>query len=402
VLVDDDEVGKLEWPLERLWALRDDRLRALIAHASRHSRWHAKRLEGVDPVRLDGSSLERLPVMDKRDLMAHWDEIATDPRLTLEQASAGVEGYEFVTTGGSSGTPTVVAWDLDGWSAMAAVVMRAGMWFARGAQPPERFVQATLGSRSETSMSRRLGMFLANPIVQNHEIPARLSLSEIVEQLNEIQPDGVFGYASAIAAVAGEAIAGRLAIAPMLIGTSSEPLLPSMARLIREGFGVDPSDTLAATEIGALAARTFPGAAGLRLAEDIAIYEIDEDGMLLVTNVVNRALPLIRYRIGDRVQIDPPPGDIPWTGRVITILPPAEAEPVADELARLPEIVDYVVTKNGDRIEIEVWAPRDPLDRSQLRSLETKVGRGVSVTAVDSVQTLARTPAGKRKRFIGF
>ena len=402
MLVDDDEVGKLEWPLERLWALRDERLRALIAHAKRRSRWHAERLEGVDPARLDGASVAGLPVMDKLELMAHWDEIATDPRLTLDRASAGVEGYEFVTTGGSSGAPTVVAWDLDGWRTMAGVVMRAGMWFARAGEPPERFVQATLGSRSESSMSRRLGVFLANPIVENHEIPARSSISEMVERLNEIQPDGVFGYASAIAAMAGEAIAGRLTIAPMLIGTSSEPLLAPMARLIRDGFGVDPSDTLAATEIGALAARTFPGAAGLRLAEDIAVYEIDEAGMLLVTNVVNRALPLVRYRIGDRVRIDPSPGDVPWTGRVITILPPAETEPLAAELARLPGIVDYVVAKKADGIEVQVWAPRDPLDRSQLRALETRLGRGASVTSVDSVEELARTPAGKRKRFIGF
>jgi hypothetical protein len=38
-------------------------------------------------------------VIDKRDLMAHWDEIATDPRLTLDRANEGVAGYKFVTTG---------------------------------------------------------------------------------------------------------------------------------------------------------------------------------------------------------------------------------------------------------------------------------------------------------------
>jgi hypothetical protein len=31
MLVEDDEVGKLEWSLERLWRMRDERLRALIA-----------------------------------------------------------------------------------------------------------------------------------------------------------------------------------------------------------------------------------------------------------------------------------------------------------------------------------------------------------------------------------
>ncbi|MGN6167718.1 MAG: hypothetical protein ACTHQQ_06055, partial [Solirubrobacteraceae bacterium] len=347
VLVDDREIAKLEWPLERLWALRDERLRTLVACAKEHSPWHAARLVDVDPTRLNSTSLCDLPIMDRRDLMTHWDEVATDRRLTLDRASQGVEGYVVVTTGGSSGTPTVIAWDLEGWKRMAAVVMRAGMWFARGSPSPARFVQATLGSRSQTSMSRRLGAFLANPIVENHEIAALSPTSAIVERLNGIRPDGIFGYASAIATIAGEALAGPLKVAPVLIGASSEPLFEPMVRLVSDGFGVEPSDTLAATEIGALAARTFPGAKGLRLAEDIAVYEVDEDGTLLVTNVLNRALPLIRYRIGDRVAIDPAPGDIPGTGRLITLLGPAETEPIASALAARPSIVDYAATKSA-------------------------------------------------------
>ncbi len=267
MLIDAKEVGKLEWPLERLWALLDERLRALIAHAKRHSRWHARRLRDVDPDRLDGSRLSELPAMDKHDLMAHWDEISTDPRLTLARATEGVDGYVVVTTGGSSGTPTVVAWDQDGWRTMAAVVMRAGMWFARGSEPPPRFVQATVGSLSETSMSRRLGAFLANPIVENHEIPARTPVSEIVARLGKIRPDGIFGYASAISGIAGEAVAGRLPCAPALIGTSSEPLLAPMAALIRDGFGVETSDTFAARDHARRCSRRG-GRAGRGVASD--------------------------------------------------------------------------------------------------------------------------------------
>ncbi len=124
--------------------------------------------------------------------------------------------------------------------------------------------------------------------------------------------------------------------------------------------------------------------------------------MLLITHVVSRALPLIRYRIGDRVRIDPSFGDIPWTGRVITILPPAETEQVAAELARLPEIVAYAITKNGTGLKAQVWTPHRSLDTSQLKALETRLGGGASVTVVQSVAELPRTQAGKRMRFIGF
>jgi len=323
------------------------------------------------------------------------------PRLKLARKDEDSPDWFFVTTGDSSGEPVVVAWDRDGWSDMAAAVMRAGMWFARGGEPPDRWVQATLGSTSDTSMSRRLGAFLANPVVQNHELPARAPMPELIERIEEIQPDGIFGYASAITAVAGAAATGRLEVSPMMVGTSSEPLLPPMADLIRNGFGVDPSDTLAATEIGALAARTFPGAPGLRLAEDVAVYEVDEDGMLLVTNVLNRALPLIRYRIGDRATIGPAPGDIPWTGRLITLLAPAACEPVADAMAGYPAIIDYSVTKSANTLDAQVWTPRDQLAAEDARALAAKLG-GAEITVVDDIDDLPRTPAGKRIRFVGF
>src|SRR5689334_71663 len=77
------EVEKLTWPLERLHALRDSRLRDLVRIAKERSPWHARRLRDVDPETLRGDDLSRLPTMTKAELMANWDEIVTDRRLTL-------------------------------------------------------------------------------------------------------------------------------------------------------------------------------------------------------------------------------------------------------------------------------------------------------------------------------
>ena len=81
----------------------------------------------------------------------------------------------------------------------------------------------------------------------------------MVERLNALSPWGLFGYASALAMLAGEAVAGRLRIEPVLVGASSEPLLEPMEDLLRDAFGVEPSNTYAVTEIGGLAARSVPG-----------------------------------------------------------------------------------------------------------------------------------------------
>jgi phenylacetate-CoA ligase len=428
------EVDKLTWPLERLWELRDRRLRDLVRHAKEHSPWHARRLADIEPDDVTAETLRNLPTMGKPDLMGEWNAISTDRRLTLEVAQAALDAmpesgtqwvlddYLVMSTSGSSGVPTVVAWDRAGWEDMAAVVMRAGLWLQQHASgggaasgpPPAPFTQVAIASPRPTSMSHQLGAFLANPMVISHDVPARTPLPEMVARLNELAPQGIFGYSSVLAMLGGEAAAGRLTIRPAMVGASSEPLLPPMAHLIRRGLGVEPSNTFAVTEIGALAARTFPGAPGLCLAEDVAVYEVDDDGALVVTNVLNKALPLIRYRLGDRVRIRDADDDVPWTGRRIEITDTSgvvfafgdgvevPASRIADALAAAPTVVDYAVRQTPGGVAVAVWAP-DGLDPGPLEhALAAVLGQAgeVELSVLDDPSALPQTAAGKRHRFI--
>src|SRR5215472_6157520 len=134
-----EAVERLTWPIERLHALRDERLRAVVRHAREHSPWHARRLRDVDPDSLTGDDLSAIPPMTKQDLMANWDEIVTDPRLTLDVARRHLahvdahgpayllDEYHVVTTGGASG---VYAWDWDGWLEAALNSWRYALWLA--------------------------------------------------------------------------------------------------------------------------------------------------------------------------------------------------------------------------------------------------------------------------------
>src|SRR5262245_19527 len=104
---------RLDWPVERLRAERETRLRMLVGIARERSPWHRARLDHLDPNDLRESDLARIPPMTKTDLMANFDQIVTDPRLTLELVEkhlAGLTGdaylldrYHAVASGGSSG-----------------------------------------------------------------------------------------------------------------------------------------------------------------------------------------------------------------------------------------------------------------------------------------------------------
>ena len=123
-----------------------------------------------------------------------------------------------------------------------------------------------------------------------------------------------------------ECRAPRLHIAPRQLTCGSEPLLTEARRAIEDAFGA-VINTYATSEAGVMA-RSFPGSPGLHLTEDVAVYEpVDGEGRptpvgahaakLLVTNVINHALPLIRYELTDEVTFLAEPNPGPWTGRRI-------------------------------------------------------------------------------------
>lgn len=89
---------------------------------------------------------------------------------------------------------------------------------------------------------------------QNLEVfSVALPLAEAVAGVNRLQPVIVSGYGSAIAELAEEAVAGRLAIDPVLVFSIAESLTPAArdwidavwdARLI-EGYGASEAAVIA-------------------------------------------------------------------------------------------------------------------------------------------------------------
>jgi len=334
------EEAKLTWPIEKLHALRDRRLRALLRDAKARSPWHARRLQDIDVDKLSGDDLSSIPPMTKADLIANWDEIVTDRRLTLEVANRHLERvasegpaylldqYHVIASGGTSGQRTVFAWDFEGW-------LQARLVMARHEQSAARMV----GGRGV----QRLGIVAApNPVHASgalfrtfgiaagsfRSIPSTLPIAQIVAALNAYRPDALQTYPSSLRTLTHEAHEGRLHIQPKYIMCGGEPLTPEIRRSAEEAFRVAMIDVYACSETSWIAV-SFPNAgAPLHLVEDAAVYEpVDAHyrqvapgtpgNGLLVTNVVNRLLPLIRYELTDGVTLLHETNPGPWTGRRI-------------------------------------------------------------------------------------
>lgn len=314
------------WSRERLERHCGDALAALLRHAVARSPYYREVLGAAPWER----PFQELPVLTKATLMARWDDVVTVPALRLAAveerlADPGYDGtvasgIRACTTSGSSGRRGVFVFGEDELATWVAAMLRALAYL--GVAPGMR--TCGLGSVSPTHMSRHLFAALEGvPVTQPPVVSALTPLPDLVRHVQAAQPEVLLGYTSVIAALADEQLRGRLDIAPRAIGTTSEVLADDHRERIRAAWSVEAREAYPTTEVPVIAGCAQDGP-DLLVADDLVIVEaVDAEGgpvpfgapghRLLVTNLVNRTQPLIRYELADAVTLAPPSGARPWT-----------------------------------------------------------------------------------------
>jgi phenylacetate-CoA ligase len=314
--------GRLGWDAGTLAAHQRDRLRELLGHAAEHSPFHARRLRGIDPGRFEVGDLARLPVMTKTQMMAEFDNVVTDrwlSRRLVEQHLAAslhepgllLDQYVCLTSGGSSGLRGIFVQTLGEFTDFVASLVRPGYAraLAAGGPPPEGLVLGIVAAASPVHSSGFGAAVATGPPVRLIPAPATLPLAHIVARLNAAQPPALLGYASKLAELAREQLAGRLGIAPRSVTSVAELLTPADRAVIEQAFAVPVIDSFVSTE--GLVGHSEPGGSVLSFASDMCLAElVDEDNnpvpagvpsaKVLVTNLHNLTQPLVRYELTDR------------------------------------------------------------------------------------------------------
>jgi phenylacetate-CoA ligase len=319
-------VRRLGWSPERLAAERERRLRELLQWSFDHSDFWRERLAGHDLSTFTEADLPSLPILTKKELMANFDRVVTNPKLTLERVNDHVnhldgdayldEEYRVVVTSGTGGTRGLFVY---GWSEWITYALIATRWRTRSGEDPYAPV-GTFFATNTKHVSGALHAFSRDfagdgPLAVTH-LPASLPIPEIVAGLNAARPTVLTGYASVIHLLALEAIAGRLTIVPNWVATNGEQLTEEIKLAVRSAWGVEVYDTWGCTE-GVFAFPCSPGSP-MHLPDDLAIIEpVDENNCpvpygepaakILLTNLYNKTQPLIRYEINDSMTITDEP-----------------------------------------------------------------------------------------------
>jgi phenylacetate-CoA ligase len=396
-------VSRTRWSSERLATHQRERLAALLRHAVAASPYYREAL-GPDPA---GVPLDQLPTLTRATLMARFDDIVTDRRFSRARVQAHLagphateplDGHLLVATSGSTGAPAVFVYSGPEMASAVAGLMRTIILFS--VTPETRLVG--IGAPSARHISRHL---VAGLLAGRPSTAPRLSVTTPMPEL-----------------VAEEQLAGRLRIAPRIVACTGETLTADMRERIRAAWGIEPHELYATTEAGVLAS-TSTRQAGLHLWEDHALVEVvDAAGApvppgvpghkVLVTNLVNRVQPLIRYELSDTVTLAGGPDPAGWPMRRLVAvegrsddvidLPMVDGGTVAVHPLHLrapfvgfPDVVQYQVVHDERGLSVSTvlrpGAPADLTHRVRAALADRLVAAGavpppITVTAVAGIE----------------
>jgi len=293
-------------PRHRLEALRDRRIRRLVAYAARsvpyYRQWFAR--EGLDPNRIKGAAdLDRLPLLDR-------NLVRTQPGLFLAESAAARGGVSFWTSG-STGMPLQVSHDRRSLLANISfgererdpVVHACGSF-----RPTECYV----GYETST-MKKVLALYEENTWLPVRPRRRFVSVGEPIEAIaaivNAERPDLLVGYGGWIDLFFRTVVARGIDLhPPRMVMYMGEALPPGGRAHIEERFGVpvlSRYNAIEAFKIGFFCEHRT----GFHLHEDLCHVRVigpdgetaapGIEGEIVITNLVNRATILLNYPLGD-------------------------------------------------------------------------------------------------------
>jgi phenylacetate-CoA ligase len=291
-------------PADELHALRWRRLQALLRHAYASCPFYHARMDavGLCPATLrDESDLRRLPPLEKSDIQQHGsDLIARDwPKRDLIRNQ----------TGGSTGTPITFFLSRDRKCSRAAATVRHNRWAGYDVGDSAAVLWGAPRDRPVEGWRSRLRSWtLSEPTWLDAAHLTEASLRGFRETLCRQRPEILQAYARVIVLFARYLEQHGLDVPrPRGIITSAEVLEDADRALVERVFGCRVFNRYGCREVSVIASEC-EAHDGLHLMAEGLFVEIEtptgpakpgEVGSVLVTDLLNHAMPLIRYRIGD-------------------------------------------------------------------------------------------------------
>jgi phenylacetate-CoA ligase len=408
--------------------LQRRRLRAIMRHAYRTVPFYrdAMRRDGLRPADFrTADDLSRLPLIDGAFVYHHADAF-------LSTSYRPQDRYALFSTGTSSTGSKRILWDRRAlfrqliYGERDRIVLYHLLGKMWGQQRLSLFPAES--STAEVTRFHRDRLFVPPIFARTESLSSQATYEEVAQRINELRPDVVYSYGSIAEGFFRHVAAHETPLIPPRVWVYGGDALSDEDRtLIEEHYGCRVHSTYQAVEVGRIGFRCEERD-GFHLNVDLCPVRIvdanggdlppGQVGEVVVSNLYNRAMVLLNYRIGDvgALSVDPCP-----CGRSLPVLRQLEGRSSSTlHLADGREILDHVLThaykdvlesamafqivqrQPGDFVLRIVAAPRTECHTMEERILSAArrvLGEG-NALMVEFVDRIEPGPRGKHQRVV--
>jgi len=294
------------WPRERLEALRDGKLAAMVEHCYGHVPYYRRVMDErrLTPADITtATDLPKLPVLTKDLVRAHWADLQAD---NVPDRRCAIR-----KTGGTTGEPMRIRMNKHDGACERACYTRAMSWGGLlPTMPRAQLSGGSLGQKRATSLRDAAAKRLHPPTVflPAFELSAR-NVGRYVEKIKATGCRHLTGYASALYRLAVLAEEAGASLQLEAVFSTAEVLPDAWRDKIQAVFGCKVLPYYGCGEVNSLGYSCGQGA-GLHRCDEHVVMEVQADGdgqaaslagegAFLISDLDQHGMPILRYRNGD-------------------------------------------------------------------------------------------------------
>ncbi len=297
------ELERSQWlPYETLRARQQERLRQIVRYAALHSVYYQRifREQRFDPEHFDLKAFAALPLLTKSMIRSSTDEILS---REFPRESLGVH-----RTGGSTGVALTTYFD-DGWREFrAADTLRADQW--AGCFHGMKIASLWGNPPLPKTFKQLVRAFLIDRFIYLDTIDLNdRTIREFIARWRRERPEILFGHSHSLYMVARYVLKhGIRDLRPRGVISTSMMLIANERQAIEAAFACKVTDRYGSEEVSLIACECEQHQ-GMHLNIEHLYIEFlrpdgtaaspGEEGWIVITDLFNRGMPFIRYRIED-------------------------------------------------------------------------------------------------------
>ena len=298
------ELERFQWlPESDLRRLQWQRLQDMLSFVCANNGFYQQRfaVAGITPDMIKtADDLRRIPILTKEEIRAAGLNLLSRGYTTKE--------LQHARTGGSTGKSLELYYTEECSEMRNGCARRHDRW--TGWEPGEPIAACWGNPYLPKTLKERLQQWLVQPMLYLDTMSVSDgSIAEFIAAWRRIRPTLLFGHAHSLYILACSLKRlGIENIRPRGILSSSMMLIPSERKIIEEVFGVPVIDRYGCEEVSLIACECECHE-GLHLNIDHLFIEfVNEEGMpvtngesgkIVVTDLTNKAMPLVRYQVED-------------------------------------------------------------------------------------------------------